>query len=410
MPVPNPLYQEVYRKLTSVGKKSGVRKTSLKRLALLSVGIVAANSCVIQKVSTHLFALHLTGAEKPESVARRMRRTVDDPRLDSRTCYEPLLAEIIDWQVVLRGNRTVVLVVDESSKEDEIHYLRVGLCYWGGVLHLAQEVWEQNCAQPEGEYWKTVDDVLARVQKMLPEGLTVVVTADRAYDVPAFVDRISSRGWHWVIRLKLNSDLCFRDRKGDEHKVRTLVREHVSKPGQIWKGRGRAFKNAGWRRTNLVATWEKGESEPLAVLTDLRGRSQAIKLYNKRFWVEAGFRNDKTHGWQWESSQVKGVEHHRRLLLAMAWASLVVLCLGVQEAKERAESKRREVSSGKARGKPEHARESVFAMGLRRALQWLYGTAEMVIHWLLPLYQSTTWNDTWLRVQDPSSAYKTVRP
>jgi hypothetical protein len=410
MPVPNPLYQEVYRKLTDVGAKSRVRKTSLKRLALLSVGIVAAHSCVIQKVSAHLFALHLTDADKPESVARRMRRTVDDARLDSRTCYEPLLAEIIDWQVVLQGNKTVVLVVDESSKEDEIHRLRVGLCYWGGVLHLVQEVWEQNCAQPEGHYWKTVDDVLTRVQKILPEGLTVVVTADRAYDVAAFVDRVSSRNWHWVIRLKVNSDLCFRDHKGQEHKVKTLVHEHVSKPGQIWKGRGWAFKNAGWRKTSLVATWEKGESEPLAVLTDLEGRRRAIKLYSKRFWVETGFRNDKTHGWQWEQSQAKGVQHHRTLLLAMSWASLVVLCLGVQEARERAERKRREVSSGRATGRPEHARESVFTMGLTCVLQWLYGTAETVIHWLLPLYQSATWNDTWLRVQDPSFAYKTVRP
>ena len=57
-----------------------------------------------------------------------------------------------------------------------------------------------------------------------------------------------------------------------------------------------------------------------------------LALYERRFWCEPGFRNDKRKGWQWEASQVQGVAHHERLLVGMAWASLVTLVVGVEAA------------------------------------------------------------------------------
>ena len=49
--------------------------------------------------------------------------------------------------------------------------------------------------------------------------------------------------------------------------------------------------------------------------------------------IEPGFRIDKTSGWQWEASQVTDLDHVERLLVAMAWATLFVLCLGLTEAR-----------------------------------------------------------------------------
>jgi len=99
-------------------------------------------------------------------------------------------------------------------------------------------------------------------------------------------------------------------------------------PGQRWKGYGWVRKKAGWRKVAVVATWAMGYDEPLVVITNTGARWRVLGWYARRYWIEAGFRSDKTQGWQWESSGVQGVAHHAVLVLAMAWASLCTLCLG----------------------------------------------------------------------------------
>lgn len=90
-----------------------------------------------------------------------------------------------------------------------LHLLRISLAYRGGSLPLVWEVWAQNAPLPEGHYWQTMDDLLARVAALLPPGIEVVVLADRAYDVPPMLDRLAARSWHWVIRYKAHSTTRF---------------------------------------------------------------------------------------------------------------------------------------------------------------------------------------------------------
>lgn len=157
----------------------------------------------------------------------------------------------------------MVLAVDESSKGAEVHLLRVSLPYRGASLPLAWAVWEQN--------------------RPLPAGLPVVVVADRAYDIPAFVDRVAAYGGHWAVRCKANGSMRVRDRRGREQAVRDLARRHLPGPGRRWKGRGQAFKEAGWREASLVGVWGRGQKAPLVVLTDLPARWRVLRPYQRRF-------------------------------------------------------------------------------------------------------------------------------
>src|SRR5947199_404738 len=83
--------------------------------------------------------------------------------------------------------------------------------------------------------------VLAQVGALLRPGLEVLVVADRAYDVPAFVARVAAYGWHWIVRCKINSALRFRDHQGHEWRLGALVARHVPGPGHRWKARGAVF-------------------------------------------------------------------------------------------------------------------------------------------------------------------------
>lgn len=414
MPAQVALYQEVEQQMMAVTAEAGLRVTSVRRLALLVTGILAAKTCVLAQVAAELDTLKLTQAQWAESIARRLRRTLNDARLTAETCYEPVLPRVLDWPALLRGQRRVVLIIDESTNEDRLHLVRVSLAYWGGSLPLAWAVWEQNQPLPDGYYWQTVDAILARVAALLPVGVEVVVVADRAYDIPAFIDRVAAYGWHWVVRCKAASSLRWQDHQGREHELRALVQRHLPAPGRRWTGRGRVFKAAGWRDAGVVGVWAPGQAERLVVLTDLAPRWAVLRLYGQRSWTEPGFRNDKTKGWQWEASQVQGVAHHERLLLGMAWASLIALCVGVRAAQERlaalAARPIRVVAGQPRPGKPQHARESLFTLGLRQVRRWLYHPWAGAFPWRLAAVATASWTDQWQFHQGYRFIFQTVRP
>jgi hypothetical protein len=392
-----PFYQVLHQRLAAA-VAARVPAASLDRLALLTIGILAAKSCVIAHVAAELHALRLTAASSTENIARRLRRTLNDPHLDHASCYAPVLHQLLDWDDLLRGQRRAVLIVDESSKADDLHLFRVSLPYWGGSLPLAWCVWQQNVPLPHGYYWTAVDTVLDQVRALLPAGLEVVVVADRAYAIPSFIDRLRANGWHWVLRLTTSGSHRWCDQRGHEHALRAVLRQHLRGPGQRWRARGYLFKDAGWRPVELVGLWGGKAKEPLVVISDLTERWGLLALYERRFWCEAGFRSDKRKGWQWESSQVQGVEHHERLVLGMAWASLVTLVVGVEAAQEevaRLARRKRRTALAQVR----HARESVFTLGLRAMRAWLYQATRCALRWQLSRLDAPSWQQQWHHYQ-----------
>lgn len=411
MPATVSLYQEVYNQIKTMTAASGVRQTSVVRLALLVCGMLAARSCVLQRVADELDVLGLTAAHRASSIGRRLRRTLNDPLLTATTCYTPVVRSVVGASLLESRVREVVLIVDESSHTDRLHLLRVSLAYRGGSLPLAWAMWPQNQPQPAGSYWVAVERVLATVVDIIPAGFRIVVVADRAYDVPGFVDRVHAHGWNWVVRAKAGSSLKVRDRAGREHALRALVRRHLARPNRRWRQRGLVFKSAGWRTATIVGVWATGHAEPLVLITDRRAPWAVVRLYERRFWIEPGFRQDKTAGWHWEDSQVRELAHQERLVLAMAWATLLTLCLGAAEAEVRLAQEREKPPHPAGTRPPHHrphARQSLFTLGLVQVRRCLYrGRAS--IRWLLPDLGQHSWTRQWERVQLRRYS-ETVRP
>src|SRR5436305_11578702 len=110
--------------------------------------------------------------------------------------------------------------------------------------------------------------------------------------------RCHDHGWHYVLRLQGDTHVRFPD--GSEQAVRELA----PRPGTRWLGEAEVFKKAGWRGANVVATWERGVSEPWLLLTDQRASLRHCRAYAKRAWVEQSHRDDKAASFHWEQSQV----------------------------------------------------------------------------------------------------------
>jgi hypothetical protein len=380
-----------------------LRPCSAERLALLVTGVLAARSCILARIALELEALALTAAGCTESIERRLRRTLSDAHLDAR-CYHALVRSLVDWPSVVRQTGRIILIMDESTKRDALHLVQVSLAYRGSALPLAWAVWQQNAPLPDGAYWREVESVLLATSALLPADLPVVMLADRAYDIPPFIDRIDALGWEWIIRCKAKGSLHVYDQQGSEQELAALVMRHLAR-GRRWKMRGLLFKDAGWREASIVGIWSTREDEPLVVISNLAARWELLSIYGRRFWTEPCFRNTKRKGWQWEACQVQGIGHHERLMLAMAWASVLTLLAGMEAATARLQRRVRH----RHFTAPQHARQSVFALGLARIHCWLYQQTPPTT-WHLTDFRDRSWNDQWLAHQRWQLIFSPVRP
>jgi hypothetical protein len=89
-------------------------------------------------------------------------------------------------------------------------------------------------------------------------------------------------------------------------------------PGHGWVGVGVAFKHAPKRIAGTLAVaWGADHAEPWVLLTDLPPAQVDAAWYALRSWDEAGFRQSKSMGWDWQRGQVTDSD-------AVAWQYLVV--------------------------------------------------------------------------------------
>lgn len=74
----------------------------------------------------------------------------------------------------------------------------------------------------------------------------------------------------------------------------------------------------GW--VELVGYWRQGEDEPWYLISDKTLGREAVRIYQRRFWIEEMFRDFKSRGWDIETSGLRIPARFERLLLMIALA------------------------------------------------------------------------------------------
>jgi hypothetical protein len=274
-----------------------------------------------------------------------------------------------------------VLVVDGSCQKDRLVLLSVAVRYRGRALPLVWDLWPANQPLQGARFWQRVEALLAVVAGLLPPGVPVTVVADRAFGTPAFTDRVGQHGWHFVVRVQGLTRV--RDVVGREQPVCHLVRWQ----GGRKKCRGQVFKKHGWREASVVVLWGQRHHSPLCLVSDLPPDWSLVLVYRQRYSIEAGFRDMKSAGWQWEKGQVTDIEHVKRLLVCMAVATWVALFAGAQVAAEWLEKR----PSGKRRSVPWAGKRSLFFLGVQRLNELLGGARWQWLHFVLPDWEAPIW-------------------
>jgi hypothetical protein len=339
---------------------------SRTRLAYFIASILLAQTIVLRQIASRREAVQ-PDSPLAASHDRRLRRILKDPRLTWESAYAPAAREVLKIQHAKR----LRIIIDETSQTEHFRVLTAALWYRNRAVPLAWVQWPAQRPIERG-YWDFCAELLGMVASLLPAGAPVLVLADRAFGHPAFTDQVACYGWDWLVRVQQQT--CLNDVQGRCCSLRELLPAR----GKRWKARGELFKGAGWREASVVAYWSFRHKEPLLIASSLPLSWDLLAEYKRRGAIEALFRDWKSAGWQWEESQVRKLERHERLLLGLAWATLVVLVLGEEVAQEVLAQERKGWRSRVWEGK-----HSLFRLGLDRVAGRLAGRVEKPIVWEL---------------------------
>jgi Transposase DDE domain len=363
-------------------------RATRQRLVAFLLGVLLAGTVVLRRVATtqaHFTPETATAA----SHERRLRRTLNDAQLGPAV---PLYGRVL--RRVLRrvpADRRLTLILDESGHSTVVRVLLAALWYRGRAIPLCWVLWP--CYQPHPQsYWADCADLLAQAAALLPAGVPVTVLADRAFGCPGFTDLVVAQSWQYVVRVQGQTRL--RQADGSEQALNTLVRQ----AGSYWYGSGAVFKKEGWRPASVLAYWRTGCKEPLLLVSNHRAGLGLVRWYRLRGAIEALFRDWKTSGWQWEASQVRDVGHQAVVVLVLALATLLTLCLGEEVAQQVLAQ-----APQQGQRRPWHARDSLFRLGRDRLWQRVWQDDQSSIAWELADAGSENWSETCWRKALPEA-------
>jgi len=178
----------------------------------------------------------------------------------------------------------------------------------------------------EGMRNETEDFVLQRLREVVPEGVGVIVLADRGFGDQKFYALLEQLKFDYVVRFRQCIQVM--DERGEKKSAGDWVPET-----------GRALRLVGAKVTQdeapvpaVVCVKKKGMKEPWCLATSLKEATAAfvVGLYGKRFRTEETFRDvkDLRFGMGLSWVRVSSPERRDRLLLVSALACGLLTLLG----------------------------------------------------------------------------------
>ena len=322
----------------------------LSWLAWVSFGIVLAQSALLNRVVLRLaVALGLafnTVRQRLRNLYRpRQDANEQDCSFDYTVCFAPLLR----WATAGFSDCRVALAIDPTNLGDRFTILTVSVVFRACAVPVA---WHVQLADAKGswnEHWKRL---LGLLRQALGDDWEVLVLSDRGLESKELFEAITALGWHPFMRVKQGGH--FRPQGWMKSQA---MKQFAPSVASRWRGRGVAWPSSSRLNCTLLACWEEGHEQPWLIVTDLMPGAAATLWYGWRNWIEQGFRDLKSDGWDLSKTRMTEPPRVARWWTAAALATLWVLEAG-------AEAQRLEIPATKTHvGADKAAVTSLFALG-----------------------------------------------
>jgi hypothetical protein len=297
-----------------------------KVLAEWSYGVQTVQRCGQSQVSQLLATLL---GQTVERVRQRLRELTwekaakkkGENRRDLQVaqCFPDLLKWVLSGLPV--GDRRLVLALDATSLKQTFVVLTVSVLYQGCAIPVAWVVRRAGAKGAWRPYWLRL---LKQLSPCVPAEWDVLVMADRGLFADWLFGGIVALRWHPFLRI--NSQGQCRPKGASQ--FRPLL-DLLPAAGETWRGEVACFKSTQLAAT-LLAYHDGQHKHPWLIVTDLTPAVAQATWYEQRAWIEGGFKDIKSGGWQWQFTRMTNPERAARLWLVLAIAQLYSVSLGSQ--------------------------------------------------------------------------------
>ena len=288
------------------------RVTRQRNGAMLIIGLYLSKAVHLSHI---VRCLPMAGQDL--SLVNRLRRFLDNPRMDIGQWYEPIARQLV---APLTG-QPIRLVIDCTKVGFGHRVMMIGVQYRRRTLPLA---WSIHRGSKGHTTERQQVKLLQRVQAILPTDSPISLVGDAGFAHIGVLRWLTDHQWVFVIRVPGRYKV--RCASGDWLKINQLP----LLPGQtmvIGWVRLTEANDAGWFW--LLLHWEQGEDEPWYLvsqtITDTR---QMLHTYERRMWIEEMFGDMKGHGFDLETTHLRDANRISRLVWGVCVAYVWLLSIG----------------------------------------------------------------------------------
>jgi hypothetical protein len=310
MPI-NETYRTWIQRICELRPKQ--RKTQVQNFVWLLVGIFHSHSVSLSRIASKVMS-----PAKNVSTVRRLSRFLASSAVDVRSWYRSTAKAWLQVQAEQVGE--IRLIVDGTKIGFGHQLLMVSLAYrrravpiaWSWVRHVRghSTAAKQIC-------------LLKYVRSLIPQNLPVFLVGDSEFGSMAVLQQLQQWRWFFVLRQKGDTGLWLDEGTGWQ-RLDALV-QHA--------GQSAWCPNGYLSQTDIVPVsvlihWQKKETEPWCLATNLPDASLTLRYYRRRMWIEEMFGDFKKHGFDLESTMLRNAPRLSRLTLAVAFLYVWLLSVG----------------------------------------------------------------------------------
>jgi len=289
----------------------------IRRVVTLAWAIVGL--CLTRTVRLTAWAEVVDGrATYAASRVRRFARWLHQSAIDPIHWYPPLLkAALRDW-----GPQTQWYVALDTTVLGPFVLIRAALVYRGRAIPLAWKALRHASAMVGFEVYQPV---LEQVRTRLPAASRITLLADRGFLHEQLIRYTQQHHWHYRIRM-LGSTLV----QQPQHAVRTVEQLRPALGYAHFYHNVTIFGTAIGPTQLVVAQSADAPDDPWYIASDELTSQQTLTEYGLRFDIEETFLDDKSGGFQVQTSELQTPEALERLFLVLAIASLHFTSVGLE--------------------------------------------------------------------------------
>jgi len=291
----------------------------LKTLAWMMVGLIQSGMISLTAWAPYVHSR----ATYAQSTVRRFARWLNNSRIEVHQLYGPLIQQALaEW-----GHGRLYLALDTSTISGAycLVLVRISVIYRGRAVPLVWRVLKQESTSVAYEIYK---DLLDQAARLLPLHCEVVLLADRGFADTRLMRHLDRLGWHWRIRIKGSFWIYRRGQRRLKVKAIPLARGQA----QFWHEVLITEQRYGPIHLALARPW--GSRESWYVVSDEPTEPETFAEYGLRVDIEENFLDDKSNGFQLESSLIRSAEALTRLCFVLAMTTLYLVCQGTEVVRQ----------------------------------------------------------------------------